>query len=128
MRVVDEGLRAHLNTGATTMARAWILERADGEVMGFTDHDRPLTIEGVVCEPGAGMDAAAVESTTGLAVDNSQAAGALTSAGITDLDIERGLFDQATVTLWQVNWAQPEQKILQFKGSCHIPEGSMAVS
>lgn len=117
MREVDPELQAHLSTGATTMARAWIVERADGTVMGFTDHDRPLTIDGVICEPGTGMDATAVESTTGLAVDNSQAAGALSSAGITELDIERGLFDSATITVWQVNWAEPTQRILSFRGT-----------
>lgn len=116
MRVVDEALKAHLASGATTLARAWVLRRRDGVAMGFTDHDRPLEVDGVTCEPRSGLDAAAVESTTGLAVDNSQAIGALTSAGITDLDIERGLYDGAEVELWLVNWQAPEQRLLQFRG------------
>ena len=63
------------------------------------------------------MDATAVESTTGLAVDNSQAVGALSSAGITDLDVETGKFDGAEVWHWLVNWSDPSQLLLQFRGS-----------
>lgn len=117
MRVVDPALQAHLDSGATTLARAWIVTRRDGVVFGFTDHDAPLEIEGVRCEPGSGLDASALERSTGLSVDNSQAVGALSSAGITDLDVETGRFDGAGIVLWLVNWRAPGERLLQFRGS-----------
>lgn len=117
MRAVDAALQAHLNTGATTLARAWIVRRQDGWVMGFTDHDRRLVVDGVVCEPSSGMDPSAIHASTGLSVDNSAASGALSSAGITDLDIETGKFDGAEVWHWLVNWANPAQSLLQFRGT-----------
>lgn len=117
MRTVGEAFAAHLQGGATTVARAWIVTRQDGQVMGFTDHDRPLSVDGVVCAPETGLDATAVEASTGLSVDNSQAIGALSSAGITELDIETGKFDAAEVALWLVNWTDPDQKLLQFRGT-----------
>lgn len=117
MREIDDGLAQHLASGATTLARAWVVKRKDGVVMGFTDHDRKLTVDGVVCAPSTGMDASSIESSTGLSVDNSQAIGALSSAGITDLDVETGKFDGAEVVHWQVNWADPSQKMLQFRGT-----------
>ena len=117
MRDIDANLAAHLEGGATTLARAWVVTRRDGVVMGFTDHDKPLMVGATACAPGSGMDASAVERSTGLSVDNSQAMGALSSAGITDLDVETGKFDGAEVELWMVNWCNPDQRLLQFRGT-----------
>lgn len=127
MREINADLKAHLATGATTLCRAWIVTRNDGVTFGFTDHDKALSVEGVVCEAASSMDATAVESTTGLAVDNSQAVGALSSAGITDLDVETGKFDGAEVRHFLVNWRDTSQTILQFRGSLgEIRRGSGA--
>ncbi|WGI20830.1 DUF2163 domain-containing protein [Amylibacter sp. IMCC11727] len=127
MRHINENLQAHLDTGATNMCRAWIVTRQDGVTFGFTDHDKALVVDGVSCEAASSMDATAVETTTGLSVDNSQAVGALSSAGITDLDIETGKFDGAEVRHFLVNWRDTDQKILQFRGSLgEIRRGSGA--
>jgi len=117
MRDIDTGLQAHLDTGATTLSRAWVVRRRDGVVLGFTDHDKALLVDAVTCEAASGMDASALESSTGLSVDNAQAVGALSSVGITDLDVETGKFDGAEVWHWLVNWQDTSQKILQFRGS-----------
>ncbi|MCP5085877.1 MAG: DUF2163 domain-containing protein [Rhodobacteraceae bacterium] len=117
MRVIDSNLQAHLDGGATSMCRAWIVRRQDGVEHGFTDHDVNLTVDGVVCEAASGMDATALESSTGLAVDNSQAVGALSSVGVTDADMEAGKFDAAEVWHYLVHWQDPTQFILQFRGT-----------
>ncbi len=127
MRGIQPELQAHLETGATTLCRAWIVRRLDGAAFGFTDHDKALTVDGVLSEAASSMDATALESTTGLSVDNSQAVGALSSAGVTDLDVENGKFDGAEVWHWLVNWRTPEQTILQFRGTLgEIRRGSGA--
>lgn len=112
-----EALYAHLETGATTVARAWRVVRADGRVLGFTDHDRDLAFEGVVFRAGPGLSARALQQTTGLSVDNSEASGALSDASITEADILAGRFDGAEVTAWLVNWARPEERAVQFRGT-----------
>jgi uncharacterized phage protein (TIGR02218 family) len=117
MRKINEDLQAHLDTGATTLCRAWIVSRMDGFTFGFTDHDKALIGEGVSCEAASSMDATAVESTTGLSVDNTQAVGVLSSLGITDLDVETGKFDGAEVRHFLVNWRDTSQTILQFRGT-----------
>lgn len=127
MRKIDDALKAHLDTGATHLCRAWIVRRLDGETFGFTDHDKALMVDGVLCEAASSMDATAVESTTGLSVDNSQAVGALSSAGISEIDVETGKFDGAEVWHWLVNWRAPEQVVLQFRGTLgEIRRGSGA--
>ena len=110
-------LFAHLATGATTVCRAWTVQRRDGTVMGFTDHDRDLRVDGVACRADTGMTARALQQTTGLSVDNSEAVGALSDAAITEAEILAGRFDGATVRSYLVNWAEPEAWTEQFRGT-----------
>ena len=110
-------LYAHLEGGFTTVCRAWTLVRADGTVLGFTDHDRDLVVEGVTCRADTGMTARALQQTTGLSVDNSEALGALSDASVTERDLLAGRYDGADVRAWLVNWAAPEERVEQFRGT-----------
>ena len=112
-----EGLFQHLESGATTVARAWLLRRRDGVTMGFTDHDRDLSFGEEIYRAGTGLTAKALQQTTGLSVDNSEAMGALSDAAITEDDILAGRYDAAEVTAWLVNWAETDERVMQFRGS-----------
>ena len=107
----------HLDTGVTTLARCWAVVRRDGQMFGFTDHDRALSFDGITFKADAGMTARAIMSGTGLSVDNSEAMGALSDAAITESDIEAGRFDGAEVKAWVVNWSDVEMRALQFTGT-----------
>lgn len=117
-----QDLKAHLQGGVTTLARAWALARTDGRVLGFTDHDRGLSFEGIAFEPGSGMTAKAVLQGTGLSVDNTESYGALSSEAITEADLLAGRYDGAAVTVWLVNWADPGMRAVIFRG--HLGEVS----
>ena len=52
MKTLPLALQAHLDSGATTLAWCWRIERSDGVVFGFTDHDRELSFGGVTFAPG----------------------------------------------------------------------------
>lgn len=110
-------LAEHLLTGTTTVCRAWAVTRRDGVVLGFSDHDRGLHFEGIDFAASSGLTARSVEQTTGLAVDNSEALGALSDASIRDEDVRAGLFDGAEVRSWLVNWSNVEDRELVFRGS-----------
>lgn len=112
-----EALYEHLATGSTTACRAWTVQRRDGTVMGFTDHDRDLLVDGVACRADTGMTARTLQQTTGLSVDNSEAVGALSDAAITEAEILAGRFDGATVRSYLVNWAKPDAWTEQFRGT-----------
>lgn len=116
MRAIPESLGAKLASGVTTLCRCWIVDRRDGAVLGFTDHDRDLTVDGVLCEAASGLDAGALESSTGLSVDTQSVTGALRSAAITEADIERGFYDGAGVTTLLVDWEAPEDKVVLSRG------------
>ena len=111
------GLYAHLATGATTVCRAWAVVRRDGSVYGFTDHDRDLAFEGIAFLASTGLTARALQQTTGLSVDNSEALGALSDASVSEADLLAGRFDGAEVRAWLVNWASVEDRVLQFRGT-----------
>ena len=112
-----EDLLAHLAGGVATLCRAWGVWRRDGVVLGFTDHDRDLNFEGIVFRAGTGMTARALMQTTGFAVDNSEAVGALSSSAVTEADLLAGRYDAAEVRCWLVNWSDVGQRLLQFRGS-----------
>lgn len=114
---IDEGLKAHLKTGLTTVARCWQILRKDGDILGFTDHDRDLEFADTVFRADTGLTAVALEQAVGLSIDNTEAIGALSDAAISEADIEAGRFDGAVVTAWMVNWADISERTVLFRGS-----------
>ncbi|KIC43059.1 phage protein [Ruegeria sp. ANG-R] len=112
-----QALQAHLKSGLTTTCRCWAITRSDGQTFGFTDHDMELNFDGLAFKASTGLTAAAIEQATGLSIDNTEAMGALSDAAVREEDIEAGRFDGAEVRAWLVNWADPEQRMLQFRGS-----------
>ncbi|MDF1716413.1 MAG: DUF2163 domain-containing protein [Antarcticimicrobium sp.] len=114
---MSEAFRAHVESGVTTLCRCLALTRSDGVQMGFTDHDRTLTFDGITFRAETGLSAQAVQQATGLAVDNTEAIGALSDAGLRDEEIEAGRFDGAEVRAWLVNWADVSVRWLQFRGT-----------
>lgn len=114
---MQEALLAHLRSGSTTVCRAWAVRRRDGEVLGFTDHDNDLEFEDIVFVARTGLTARALQQSTGLAVDNSEATGALTDAAVREEDILAGLYDGAEVTAFQVNWEKVAERSILFRGT-----------
>lgn len=102
-------LRDHLGQAVTTVCRCWRLTRRDGVAMGYTDHDRPLRVDGTLCEPQSGFSASEAKQSLGLQVDALDIQGALSSASISDADISAGLLDGASVETFLVNWRAPQQ-------------------
>jgi uncharacterized phage protein (TIGR02218 family) len=117
MRAIDPELQARLEGGATRLCRCWLVSRKDGSEMGFTDHDEDVAFGGVIYRASSGMDATALQSATGLSVDNAQAVGALSSAAISEEDIRAGRYDGAEIRQWLVDWERPELRVLMFRGS-----------
>jgi len=116
MKTLDAGLAAHLAGGVTTLCHCWRVERKDGTVLGFTDHDRDLAIEGVTYKAATGFTATAIEDQLGLAVSNLDVDGALSSAAITEDDLNAGLYDDASVVIMRVNWQDVSQRVVLRSG------------
>lgn len=107
MKTIPSGMQTDLNNGATTHCFCWKLTRTDSTVMGFTDHDKDITISGVTYYAATGFTASAIKNTNTLAVDDSQADGALSSSAITEADIDAKKYDFAEVSIYRVDWSNP---------------------
>lgn len=117
VKTLPAGLQAHLDSGATTLAWCWRLTRRDAVVYGFTDHDRDVIFDGTTYEAASGFTGSEIRQSLGLSVDNLDASGALSSDTLTETDLAAGLFDDASVELWRVNWANTSQRVIMVKGT-----------
>lgn len=112
MRILSPELAAHVADEATTLCRCWSMTRRDGAVLGFTDHDRDLSFGGILFRANAGLEAAEASSELGFATGGGEVLGALAASGLNEQDLSLGLYDDARVALWLVNWANPSQNTL----------------
>jgi len=115
MRDIPAEMVARIESGAATLCHAWILARADGTRMGFTDHDGDLIVQGVGCRAGSSWTAGAMES----AIDRVgmvSVEGGLDHEAINVVDLDGGLYDGASVELWRVDWVRPDLAVRLWRG------------
>jgi uncharacterized phage protein (TIGR02218 family) len=97
MRDIPIELAARIESGAATLCHAWVVTRADGGRLGFTDHDRDLVVDGVVCRAASGWTKGAAEVATGLAAGSLAIGGVLDGEAVKEAEVAAGLWDQARV-------------------------------
>ena len=107
MKALPPALQARLTSGVTTLCHCWRVTRRDGAVLGFTEHDRDVAADGTTFLAGTGFTASRLEQSLGLSIDNMEAAGAFSHAGITEVDVLAGRYDGAAVDLLLVDWSDP---------------------
>jgi uncharacterized phage protein (TIGR02218 family) len=122
MKTISAANLAHLQSSTTTLAVCWMVTRRDDVVIRGTQHNRDITID-----PGdssgdseyagtysalTGITGSDVRSTADMSVDNLEVEGAIATGALALLDmsaadIEAGLFDDAEVTTFVVNYEAP---------------------
>ncbi|MFA5951334.1 MAG: DUF2163 domain-containing protein [Hyphomicrobium sp.] len=117
MKELSSALEAHLASGITTLCWCWRLTRRDGVRQGFTDHDRDVTFDATTFEAAAGFSASEIKDAVGLSVDNLDVTSAVSSERLAEADLAAGLYDDARVEIFRVNWQAPEQRVLMRSGS-----------
>lgn len=109
MKIYGAGLTEHLAGDSTTLCYCWRIEREDGTIFGFTDHDRDVTVDGTTYLATTGITTTKMVRRLGLAVDNLDIEGAIDDESLTISDIEQGLYDNALVDIYIANWSDPTQ-------------------
>lgn len=99
----------HLATGNTSLAYCWVIVRRDEVVIGVTDHDEDVLVEGVTCSSASGITTTRFEQSLGLVSDDLEIEGVIDDDQFTESDIRAGLFDGAVVKLYLVNWQDPTE-------------------
>ncbi|MEO1701465.1 MAG: DUF2163 domain-containing protein [Pseudomonadota bacterium] len=111
MRTFPLAMTDALASSATTISNAWIIKRTDGLVIGLTDHDTPLLVDGVDCQPLDGVDRSRLEASVGTNSDTASLTGILSSDRLSEEDIENGLFDDAYLEHYLVDWSDAEKNV-----------------
>lgn len=96
MSIVDKDL--------TCLTFCWRLERRDGVCLGFTTHDRDLTVGALRYRTAPGMLPSAIALSDGFDLDTVDIEGALTSTAISAADLAAGRWDGAAVTVFMFDW------------------------
>ncbi|MFK7793293.1 MAG: DUF2163 domain-containing protein [Devosiaceae bacterium] len=107
MREFHPDLSASLASGATTLCRCARLQRADGQVFGFTDHDAALEFEGLTYEPCDGFEASQESAALGPATGEWDLKAALSDERITQADLIAGKYDGAQIETFLADWQNP---------------------
>ena len=115
MKVIGSELDAHLNEPCTTLAVLWKVTRMDGAIMGFTTHDEDLVYSGLTYQGATGMLNSSVKSASDMSVDNMEISAFLDAESITLQDIRAGLYDNASIEVRLVNWADLTQNDLKYR-------------
>lgn len=110
MKSISSRLFAHLGQDSTTVAFLWKIVRPDGTVMGFTDHDAPITFNdgastgAVLYEPKQGATGSATDTASDMSASNQELVGFLESDSITEADIFAGKYNYASIEIRIVNY------------------------
>lgn len=107
MRHIPPAEQTLLDGFTLTLAMCLKLTRRDGVVLGFTEHDRDLTISAVTYRSAVGFDWTALRRSTRLEEERTALEGLLSSAtgGITESDARIGLYNNALLDLFVANWS-----------------------
>jgi uncharacterized phage protein (TIGR02218 family) len=105
-------MTAWLNPAVITMALCWRLDRRDGIALGFTTHDRDLSISGLTYRAAPGMLPSAISVSDGFDVDTLDISGALTADAISADDLADGRWDGARLRIFATSWEDPGADVL----------------
>ena len=117
MRTIPSALQTKLDSGVTTLAHCWKLIRRNGAIMGFTDHDNDLVVDGIAYRAGTGFTSSEASSRFDLSVDSAEIAGALSDDSISEHDLAAGLYDAAQVETYLVDWSETSLYVLTARGT-----------
>ncbi|MFN7177772.1 MAG: DUF2163 domain-containing protein, partial [Thermaurantiacus sp.] len=115
MKSTSTALATHLAGPVTTLATCWRITRVDGREFFFTDHDRDLVFDGDVYKASSGYSRTAIANDASLSVDNLDVEGVFDDEAITEEELRAGLFDQAEVRIFLVNWEDPSMGALRMR-------------
>lgn len=104
MRTVPAAITAARQSSSSRLCKIWRIERTDGVVLRFTEHDRDLTVDGETYYATASFDASSIKASADLSVDDLDVQGAFDSAYIRAEDLLAGKYHGATFVVSEMLW------------------------
>ena len=116
MRTISAALQAHFAQSTTTVATYFHVVRLDGQIFGWTSHDVTQGIDGVTFYATHGLQTTSVHHTDDMRVNTLDVTVFLDAS--TEAEIAAGVWDDATVTLFEANWLNLPATL--FDTDCHV--------
>lgn len=104
MKLLNSSLQNHLQQEVTTLCWCWRITRTDGVILGFTNLDFDLRIDGVTYAAATGFTPSAIATDSSLSVNELEINSILNDASISAADLIGGKFDHARVNIFLVNY------------------------
>jgi uncharacterized phage protein (TIGR02218 family) len=114
-------MAAHLAQESVTLCLCWLIERRDGQIRAFTSHVEDLAVplpggQTVEFRARAGASASNLQTSAGRGIDNVTAYGVIDSEELSEAELVLGIYDDAAVTLYLVNYENPTQSLVLLRG------------
>ncbi len=105
MLILDPAFKATLALANSTFCWCWLITRLDGQMLGFTSLDVPITIGNVTYYGVTGFDPGAAQQSQGVdKLDSQNLNGILDRSGISKSELDSGIFNGATVRRFLVDY------------------------
>lgn len=104
MRTVPAEITAARQSSSSRLCKIWRIERTDGVVLRFTEHDRDLEVAGETYLATASFDPSTIAHGADLSVGDLDVHGAFDSAYITAEDVIAGRYSGASFLVAEVLW------------------------
>lgn len=111
MKVIPIAVLNNFTSPVSSRTDLWKIQRRDGQIFGFTSHDKDITFDGLVYRSQAGFNTSQNETSAGFGVDNMKTSGYLDLSFITEWDVLTRKWDGARVWLARCNWRNPSAGI-----------------
>lgn len=107
MKTISPALQQALEAEAATICRVWEIERADGQILRFTDLDIDIEYQDELYRSQTGFTTSAIFNAANTTQQDVQLGIILGATAITDLDIYNGQFDNAKCSLKLIDYKNP---------------------
>lgn len=112
---ISTQLKNQLKQEVTTLATCIKITLTNGEVFGFTDHDKVIDYQSISYQPDSGYTPSNITSNDELSVDNLEIEAFLNSSVILESDLLAGIWDFADIEMFMVNYLDLSQGVLYLR-------------
>ncbi len=104
MRQVSPAMKQYLQERVLHLVYCWKITLFDGTILGFTNHQKNISFEGVVYRSEEAVSKTAITFSERLAPDNIDISGMIKEVQILESELLAGRFDHADIEIFLVNY------------------------
>lgn len=115
MKTISAPLQQGIDNG--TISTFIKIVRSDATIKGFSNHDKPLTIDSIQYKPTPGLERVIMNLRSNAEVSNQEFGGGWV-VDLNETDLQNGLYDDALITVFRADWSNVSAgTVVIFEGS-----------